>query len=386
MRMHFSDAIGHKHLKSYFWKTIENGRVPHAQLFVGANGSGVLPMAILYARALLCSRYTKGSPEFKACEQKVNKLAHPDLHFVYPVNTNDKVKKHPVSSDFISDWREFVLRNPYASLFEWLQEIGIENKQGNISVDEAGEIMKTLALKSYEGGYKIMIMWSADKMNTSCANKILKVLEEPPEKTVLIMITSNEEHILGTIHSRCQKLHIPLLSEVDISTQLIDFKGVEPQLAKKIAHRANGDFNKALHILVQNEDDAEFEDWFVSWVRTAFMAKGNKSAILDLLDWSEKIAGQGRETQKKFLMYCIELFRQALLKNYSADSLLYFEAEDATFKFNKFAQFVHQNNIFKIISALEDAVYHIERNGNAKIILGDLSIKLTRLIHKKETA
>ena len=382
--MDFNDIIGHNHLKAYFKKTIENGRVPHAQLFVGHTGSGLLPMAIAYSRALLCSEYDPSSPQYAACASKVNKLMHPDLHFVFPVNTTSAVKKHAVSSQFLEEWREFVKSNPYGSLFEWLQLLGIENKQGTINVDEAADMMKKLALKSYEGGFKIMIIWMAEKMNISCSNKILKIVEEPPAKTVLLLLTENEESLLTTIHSRCQKLHFPMLSEEDIAAKLTDFQNIDNKLAKRIAHRSAGDYNKALHILEHNADDLEFENWFVSWVRMAFRAKGNKSTVSELLKWSEKLAGQGRETQKKFLSFCIEVFRQALLKNYSADSLLYFEAENPSFDITKFAPFVHQNNIFDIMKALEEAIYHIERNGNAKIIFSDLSIQLTRFIHKKE--
>ncbi|MCW5519938.1 DNA polymerase III subunit delta' [Aureitalea sp. L0-47] len=384
--MDFSDVIGQKHLKAFFKKTVENGRIPHAQLFVGRTGSGLLPMAIAYSRALLCSQHTEDSPEYTSCGMKVDKLVHPDLHFVFPVNTTSSVKKHPVSNQFLEEWREFVSANPYGSLFEWLQQLGIENKQGSINVDEATEIAKALALKSFEGGYKIMIIWMAEKMNTACANKILKIVEEPPQKTVLLLLAENEEAMLTTIHSRCQKLYFPLLSEEDIASQLSDSKDVEANLARRIAHRSAGDYNNALHILDQNADDLEFEKWFVDWVRMAFRAKGNKAAISELLKWSENLAGQGRETQKKFLSFCIEVFRQAMLKNYTADSLLYFEAEDPSFDITKFSPFVHQNNIFDILNELEDGIYHIERNGNAKIIFSDLSIRLTRLIHRKELA
>ncbi len=382
--MDFSEIIGQKHLKVYLAKTIENSRVPHAQLFVGVNGTGLLPMAIAYAKQLLCNHYEKNSPEFEICARKVDKLSHPDLHFVYPVNTNDTVKKNPVSSLFTEEWRSFVIANPYASLFDWFQNLGIENKQGNISVREAEEISKKLSLKAYEGGYKVMIIWMADKMNTECANKILKIVEEPPEKTVLLLLTENEEHILTTIKSRCQKLHFPLLPEEEIAMILTQKHGIAKNTAKKISRQAHGDYNKALHIMHHDGDDLTFEKWFVSWVRTAFRAKGNKKAVNDLIQWSDTIAGQGRETQKKFLRFCIEVFRQALLKNYKADSLLFFESEETGFSIEKFAPFIHQNNIFEITTALEDATYHIERNGNAKIIFTDLSIQLTRLIHKTE--
>jgi DNA polymerase-3 subunit delta' len=384
--MDFSEVIGQKHLKAHLLKTVETGRIPHAQLFVGAAGSGILPMAIAYVSEILCSNYEKGSVSYESCASKITKLVHPDLHFVYPVNTNQVIKKHAVSSHFSEDWRKFVLKNPYGSLFDWLQSLGIENKQGNISVNEAQDMLKVLSLKAYEGGYKAMIIWMADKMNNECSNKLLKLIEEPPEKTVLLLLTENEEHILSTIRSRCQKLHFPLLSEEDISSELIKQHQMSAMNAKKISRQATGDYNKALHIMENDSDDLVFEEWFVSWVRTAFRAKGNKLAINELLKWSDTIAGKGRETQKKFLGYCNEVFRQALLKNYQADSLLFFETSDPKFSIEKFAPFIHQNNIFEIISAIEDATYHVERNGNAKIIFADLSIQLTRLIHKKELA
>lgn len=384
--MEFSEIIGHEHIKSHLKTTLKNGRVAHAQLFSGMSGSGLLPLALAYAKELLCDIHEPGSEAYLRCARNVSQLSHPDLHFIYPVNVTDSVKKNAVSSSFSDDWRIFVKENPYGSLFDWFRLLGIENKQGNISVKEAEEISKRLALKAYEGGYKIMIIWMADKMNLECANKILKIVEEPPEKTVLLLLTEKEEQIINTIHSRCQTLQVPLLSEKDIAETLIRNYSIPENVAIKTSRQAHGDFNKALHIIENSNEDSVFEQWFVAWVRTAFKAKGNKKSIQELLHWSELMAGKGRETQKNFLQYCIELFRQALLKNYKADSLLYFETEDATFSIEKFAPFVHQNNIFEIVSALEEAAYHIERNGNAKIIFADLSIQLTRFIHKKELA
>ena len=384
--MDFSALIGQKHIQSHLLKTVSNGRVPHAQLFVGITGSGLLPAAIAYARVLLCSQYDTQTPEYEACSKKIDKLVHPDLHFVFPVNSNENVKKNPVSSLFLEEWRAFVKANPYGSLFDWFQALGIENKQGNISVREAEEIAKVLSLKSFEGGCKVMIIWMAEKMNTECANKILKLVEEPPEKTVLLLLCEDEEHILTTIRSRCQALHFPLLPEESIAQALMERNGLTESDARKISRQAHGDFNKALHLAAHDSEDLVFEKWFIAWMRAAFQAKGNKKAIQLLLNWSDEMAKQGRETQKKFLSYCMELFRQALLKNYGADSLLFFETEDPKFSIEKFAPFVHQNNIFEITEALDDAFYHIERNGNAKIIFTDLSIRLTRLIHAKEHA
>jgi DNA polymerase-3 subunit delta' len=384
LHVDFNQVIGQEHIKAHLQTSVDNGRVAHAQLFVGKAGTGLLPMAIAYASALLSAPHQKGSPEYALTKERVRKLEHPDLNFVFPVNTNDKIKKHPVSDLFIKEWREFVAHNPYGSSFEWLSSLGIAKKQGNIKVDEALEIVKKLSLKSYEGGYKIIIIWMADTMNTDCANKILKLVEEPPKNTVLLLLTEKEELILNTIRSRCQKLDFPLLSEAQISKQLIDIQHIDPTKAQNISRLAQGDYDKALQLLDDDSDDGLFEQWFLTWVRNAFLAKGNKKAIQALLKWSDDLAKEGRETQKKFLSYCIEFFRQALLKNYGAESLVFFKAHDAKFDLNKFAPFVHQNNIFEITEQLQDAAYHIERNGNAKIIFADLSIKLTRLIHKKQ--
>jgi DNA polymerase-3 subunit delta' len=228
-----------------------------------------------------------------------------------------------------------------------------------------------------------MIVWMADKMNIAASNKLLKLLEEPPEKTVFILISENEEDIIQTIRSRCQVLQFNGLSEKVIADALVSRENMEPKLAAKIAHQAQGNYNKALHLFKDDSEEFPFEQWFVAWVRAAFKAKGNPAVIADLIHWSEQIAGLGRETQKKFLQFCIDIFRQALLHNYETPSLVYIEPAVENFTIAKFAPFVNGNNINEIFQELSDAIYHIERNGNAKIILTDLSIKLTRLIHKK---
>ena len=378
--MKFSEVLGQEHIKNHLVKSTNNGRISHAQLFIGKEGSGTLPMAIAYAQYILCS--TSNDKDITAL--KCEKLMHPDLHFAFPVATNDVVKKHPVSNLFIEDWRNFVASNSYGNLFEWLQFIGIENKQGLIGVDEAEEIVKALKLKSYEGGFKVMIIWRADKMNTTASNKLLKLLEEPPEKTVFILIAEDEEQLITTIKSRCQLLHFPLLSEADILKGLVEREGTAPPIAEQIAHQADGNFNKALHLLHNDNSDEQFEQWFIAWVRAAFKAKGNASVIQLLVEWSETISKTGRETQKRFLNYCIQFFRQALLLNYSANSLVFLQPKTPNFKLENFAPFIHSANILEINKELNSAIYHIERNGNSKIILLDLSIKLTRLLHLKE--
>ena len=382
--MQFSEILGQEHIKSHLTKSADTGRIPHAQLFVGPEGSGTLPMAIAYAQYLICNNQNaenNGSNE--ACNIKFQKTAHPDLHFIFPTVSTDEVKTKPKSIDFIVEWRQFLEKNKYGSLFDWYQVLGVKNKQGEIRVDDSQEILKLLALKSYEGGYKIMIIWMADKLNIAASNKLLKLLEEPTDKTVFILISENEEDIIQTIRSRCQVLHFNGLPEKVIADSLISNENIDSKIAYKIAHQAQGNYNKALQLLQPDSETTFFEKWFVDWVRAAFRAKGNAAAIQDLIQWSEQIAGLGRETQKKFLHFCIDMFRQALLLNYQTPDLVYIEPQVEKFKLENFAPFVNGNNINDIFKELSDAMYHIERNGNAKIILTDLSIKLTRLIHKK---
>ena len=382
--MQFSEILGQEHIKSHLTKSANLGRIPHAQLFVGPEGSGTLAMAIAYAQYIICSNQNAenlGSNE--ACNLKFNKISHPDLHFIYPTVSTEEVKTKPKSIDFITEWRQFLTENLYGSLFDWYQTLGVKNKQGEIRVDDAQEILKSLALKSYEGGYKVMIIWMADKLNTAASNKLLKLLEEPTDKTVFILISENEEDIIQTIRSRCQVLHFNGLPEKTIAEALVLRENIDSKTAVKIAHQAQGNYNKALQLLQPDSESVFFEKWFVDWVRAAFRAKGNAAAIQDLIQWSEQIAALGRETQKKFLHFCIDMFRQALLLNYQTPSLVYIEPQVENFKLENFAPFVNGNNINDIFQELSDAMYHIERNGNAKIILTDLSIKLTRLIHKK---
>jgi DNA polymerase-3 subunit delta' len=378
--MRFSNILGQEHIKNHLQQSANHGRIPHAQLFVGKEGSGTLPMAIAYAQYLICL----DNENAENCTIKCDKLSHPDMHFAFPVTTNERVKKHAISDLYLTEWRTFVNEQPYGNLFNWLQSIGVENKQGNIGVDEAESIVKRLQLKSYEGGFKVMIIWMAEKMNIASSNKLLKLIEEPPEKTVFILICEDEEQIIGTIRSRCQVLHFPILSELDITNGLVASENATENDAKKIAHQVDGNFNKAIHLLHNDSSDTVFEEWFITWIRSAFKAKGNAAVVNDLVQWSETIAKTGRETQKRFLNYCLQFFRQALLINYKAPQLTFLETKTPGFKLEKFAPYVHGNNINAINEELNNAIYHVERNGNAKIILLDLSIKLTRLLHTKE--
>ena len=369
-----NNILGYDTIKNYLKASVEAGRIPHAQLFVAGEGQGGLLMAIAYATLILSHDNPKAK---KQCAQ----LAHPDLHFAFPTATNNKVKKDPISSLFMDEWRTFVKEQPYGSLFDWFVFLDIDKKQANIGVNEAKEITNKLALKSFEGGYKIMIIWMAEKMNPEASNKLLKLLEEPADKTVFLLVVEDENALLDTIKSRCQILRFPPLSEKAIK-EALSARGLADAEATKIALRAQGNFNKALQLMDNKEsEEATFERWFIAWVRTAYRARGNKASIQGLLQWSDEINTVGYETQKQFLQYCAEVFRQALLLNYKANSLVYMQFADPTFQLAKFAPFIHGNNIEAIHNLLEEAQLHVERNGSGKIIFTDLAIKLTRLLH-----
>lgn len=382
--MKFSEIVGQNHLKNHLTNSVQKGRIPHAQLFIGPEGSGTLPMALAYAQYIICSNTgNENQGGSTACNLKFNALQHPDLHFVYPVASTSSVKDKPVSDDFMSSWFDFINQNKYATVNDWYETVGIGNKQGNISVHESSNILKKLALKSYEGGYKVMIIWMAERMNTEASNKILKILEEPNDKNVFILIAEDEKALLPTIVSRCQTLHFNPLSEQEIFQALVDKENCDEADAYSIAKEAQGNYSKALKLRYNIVNEYPFDEWFVTWVRAAFRANKNARVVNDLIKWSDEIAAIGREKQKLFLNHCMEMFRQALMLNYSAPDLVYMHPKVEGFKLQNFAPFVNEHNILDIFTEIEEAIFHIERNGNPKVIFTDLSIKLTRLMHKK---
>jgi len=374
--MDFKDIIGQDFLKAYFRKIIAGKRVPHTQMFVGDEGTGTLPMALAFARELLCDKNSN-------CTHKVEKLIHPDLHFIFPNITRDNLRK-PQSDDFIDEWRGFLTENPYGSLHDWHTYLNVANKQGEIRVTDAETLSKKVSVKPYEADNKVFIIWMAEKMNLKTANKLLKILEEPPEDTKFILIARKTDDILDTILSRAQIHHFNPVPVKQIQEKLQELFHLDEQNALKIAHQANGSWNKALKLAQNNNSDDEYQKLFINWVRIAFSAKKNRQSIQKLIEWSENLAGKGRENQKYFLNFALQTFRQALLINYQNPDLAYFDFSSNGFELNKLAPFIHSNNMEEIYEFVTEAMYHIERNANPKIIFLDLSIKLTKLIHRKE--
>lgn len=372
--MNWENIVGQSKIKEKLKNSVTEGRISHAQLFSGENGWGNLSMAIAYAAEILASE--KG----EAVRSRVESLQHPDVHFTFPVTSTEKIKT-PTSNHFIKEFREFVQENPFGSLYDWLEFMEVEKKQGLINVHEAEQIVKFLSLNSYEGSYKFVIIWLPEMMNEAAANKLLKILEEPPQKTVFLLVSEREDLLLPTIISRCQLVKMNRLTDDEIANYLIDQQGMNPNEARRISVASNGNLREAL----KNSGSAneEFESFFVQWVRNAFMAAKNPAVLKSLVKWSNDISGWPREKQKQFLTYCSEIFRQALLKNYQAEDLVYLKLGAEGFNWDKFAPFIHGANIVEILEELNASSYHIERNANAKIVLLDLSIKLTRHLHKK---
>ena len=298
----FDKIYGHDSQIKALRESISLGRVPHAQLFTGSEGVGMLSVAIAFMRAVFCQ---EPNADELSCDYKFDRLIHPDLHFVFPVASNAKVKTRPTSDQFLEEWRLFVKNSPFGTLFDWYQQLEIENKQGQIGVLESEEITKKLSLTAYEGGWKGVIVWQADKLNLAAANKLLKLVEEPPEKTLLIFISNHEDEVLETLRSRCQGVHFSLLPENAISKALISF-GATRDVANSLSIQANGQLSRALRLM--KVEQAPFEDWFVSWVRTTFKAKRNKGSVVELLNWSQQIAALVGKRKNSFCCLASRFF------------------------------------------------------------------------------
>lgn len=372
--MFFKDIIGQEEIKQKFILDVREERVAHAQLFCGAEGTGKLPLAIAYARYLCCAnRGVDDSCGVCPSCVKFNKLVHPDLHFVYPV-VKKKSGKDVVSDDYISEWRTFVTANPYFNLNHWLGEMDAGNTQALIYAKESDEIVRKLSLKSSEGGYKIMIIWLPEKMHIVCANKLLKLLEEPPEKTVFLLVSEFPDQILQTILSRTQRINIPRLGEAEITNVLLQKYGLTQQDAANVAHLANGNFIKAMETIHVNEDNRLFFNLFVSLMRLSYQRK-----LKEMRLWSEQVASMTREQQKSFLDYCQRMIRENFVYNFRDRNLVYMDTDEMNFS-ARFAPFINEKNVMGIIAELSDAQKHVEQNVNPKMIFFDFSLKMIMLL------
>lgn len=370
----FRDVIGQEAAKQRLLQEAGEGRIPHAQLFCGPEGAGKLPLALAYAKYLCC---TNPGPE-GACGTcpscvKWNKLVHPDVHFMFPIVKSAKGKKE-VCDDYLADWRHLLMNNPYFALPHWLSAMGAENGQVLIYARESDEITRKLSLKSVEGGYKITIIWLPEKMHEACANKLLKLLEEPPEKTLFLLVSEMPEQLLSTILSRTQRFSVPRIAEADIALALRDKYAVQSADADAIAHMANGSFVKALESISLNEENQLFFDLFVSLMRLAWQRK-----IRELKQWSEQVAGLGRERQKNFLDYCQRMIRENFIYNLHQPEMNYLTRPEENFAI-RFAPFVNERNVVGIMEELSEAQLHIVQNVNPRMVFFDFALKMIMLL------
>lgn len=370
--MLFSEIVGQYDVKKRLIQSVLDDRISHAQLFLGPEGSGNLALAIAYAQYINC---TSRTPE-DACGTcpscvKFNKLVHPDLHFAFPVASSSK---DPVSDDYIKEWREIFLSNPYFNPNQWYAAIGLENKQGLISKNESHEILHKLNMKSFEAEYKVLIMWMPEKMNITAANKLLKIIEEPPAKTLFILVPENSGMMLTTILSRTQLIKIPKIDDKSLFEYILSHYEYPEQQVKDAVKISDGNMNAALRVLRSDEENIENFELFASLMRTCY-----KRDVLALMDWCDKVCTFGRERQKNFLNYSIRMLRENFMLNQNVPDLAMLTSRENEFS-SKFYPFINALNVRPIFDEMGKAMYHVESNGNDKIIFSDMALKIIKLI------
>lgn len=372
--MFFRDIVGQQEVKKHLIQSVKNGQIPHARLLCGPDGVGKLAMAIAYARYLNCTdRGDDDSCGVCPSCRHITSLMHPDLHFVFPVYKNEKLKKR-VSDDYITEWREALSETHYLSLERWLSIIDAENAQPKIYTDESREIIRKLSFKSFESEYKVMIIWLPELMVEECANKLLKIIEEPYEKTVFLLVSNRPDRILPTIISRTQRLNLRNIPNEEVASELVKRFSADPADAANIARIANGSYRRALEVMQQTGENKLFFELFVNMMRNSYARK-----IKEMKQWSDEVSKLGREAEKRFLQYAQRMLRENYIYNTRVQSLTYMTSDEKNFS-SRFAPFINEKNVIGIMEELGRAERDIIQNANAKIVFFDLSIKLILLL------
>lgn len=377
--MKFSAIIGHSDIKARLIHSANEQRISHALLFLGTEGSGNLPMAIAFAQYIVC----ENPGENDSCGvcpgcKKMEKLVHPDVSFTYPVAPKEKISK-PKSIDFVTQWRSEVLANPYISYNEWMESLALDNKQGLISVEESADILNRLSLKSVEATHKIVIIWLPERMNASAANKLLKIIEEPPDNTLFFLAAENHELLLTTVISRTQLIKVNKISGDDMLQALTEIHKIEKQVSRRIVHMADGNYNEALKMIGNDESDSDMNQKFLVWMRNCL-----KLNIQGISQQSQEFGGESREAQKNFLLHALSIARECMLINLGDRSMIRLEGKELE-DMLRFAPFVNINNIHSFAEALNKAHFHLERNANSKILFTDLSFSMHKLLQVQGT-
>lgn len=373
MALTFGDIIGQQKVIEQLKRSVDENRLAHALLLTGPRGNGKLAIAVALAHYLLCGNRQEGDAcgTCPACV-KMNKLIHSDLHFVFPVKRKKSggSDSAPVSDDYIAEWRELLLKNPYFSYDDWLQKLDLDNQQPMIYERESGEILQKLSMKSREGGWKIVIIWLPEKMKDVGANKLLKIIEEPPQETLFMLVSEEPAQIISTILSRTQRVDIPRIMQQDIEDALIARHGLTAADAARVAQQSGGSWEAAEEMLSLDSDKALYLDLFSQLMRIAYARN-----IQEMRRWSEQVAAMGRERQKRLLGYCQRMIRENFIMNFKRDDMLNLSPEERNFSV-RFSPFVNERNIFGIVDELSEAQRHIEQNVNAKMVFFDMSLRM----------
>ncbi len=373
--MKFDKIIGQENVKKNLVKAFHDNRVSHSYLFYGNPGVGKLPLAIAFAQFISCENKSNNDScgECPSCK-KYEKLIHPDLHFVFPVVSQSGKKS--ISDTYIEKWRERVLENPYFSYHDWLFSLDSENKQGSIYKDESSEILRKLNLKTFESEYKFMIIWLPERMNTTSANKLLKILEEPPQNTIFILVSNSREDILPTILSRTQPIKILGIDEEILTNAISQKYNLDEKMSRDIVRISNGSLLEAKKQILLNEETEYNLNKFTELMRLCYARN-----IQEAIKLSEQLAKISRERQKGFLYYCLILLRENFIYNTELQNVVYLTSKEMEFS-KKFARFVNKANINELSAIFEEAHLHIERNANSKIVFVDVAFKIMKNIRK----
>jgi DNA polymerase-3 subunit delta' len=371
--MFFKDVVGQKEVIAQLIQEVKSDKIGHGQMLVGKSGYGTFPLAMAFSRYLLCENpgAHDACGNCASCAQ-LNSFQHPDLHFVYPVvQAIAKTSEH-----FLPTWRKMIGATPYFTQYDWLQMIDSKERKPIIGAEESESIIQKLKLKSYQGGYKVMVIFGADAMNPSCANKILKILEEPSPKTLFLLLVENPQAILATIQSRTQSIQVPKLLESDVSSYLQKEKNMEASKADAIARFADGDLCKALEVFQDGGATDEYRELFIQLMRSSY-----KKDVIEMMNWAETAASLSKENQKLFMLYTLHMIRQSFLMNYLGAQNANLTPSELGFV-EKFSPFINGKNIREFMSEFDDAYYHLERNANQKILFTQLCFQCMRFIHR----
>ena len=374
--MGFEQVIGQMDVQERLLQLVEEQRLPHALMLCGPTGAGKMALAMAFAAYLL-----KANSKMPAAntEAMLAKWEHPDLHFTYPtIKLSSMNSDHkPVSDDFARQWHEMVMEGPYFTMNEWLEMMGGENQQAIITAGESDALTHKLSLKSSQGGYKVSLIWLPERMNIECANKILKLLEEPPQQTVFLLVCEEPDKLLETIRSRVQRVDVKRIADEDIRQALIERRGLNEETAQRVTRMANGSWLKALELLSTDSENELFLDMFQTLMRLAYQRR-----VKDLKTWSERIAAMGRERQKRFLEYFLRLIRENFVYNFQEPDLCYMSQREEEFAQN-FARFINEANVIPISELVNKAIRDIGQNANAKIVFFDMALQMIVLLIQK---